>query len=92
MAYVVLGVFAAVATGIGIAVYHDFNNPYTDGYNYASQFSTLGPQLPGCSQYVMINDAHDRNDNYSEWAAGCRAAAGLPNNTGTTGNGNSGNT
>jgi len=102
-ALVLLVVVGAIATGIGIWVYHTFNNPYQDGYNYAQRYDTggvfnnAGP-FPGCSEYAMVNYAHDPNDNYGQWRAGCVSnaptvnGAADPNFSGNSGNsGNTGN-
>jgi hypothetical protein len=77
---------AALMTGIGVQVYSSFDNPYRDGYNYASQFIAGGSQFRGCHRDAMIYDAHEPNDDYSQWAAGCRAEAMILNSTGTPGN------
>jgi hypothetical protein len=83
---IALLILASISTGIGLHVYHALNNPYRDGYNYASQFNMDSSQLRGCYRGVMISEAHDPNDDYSQWAAGCRAGTKLLNNAGTTGN------
>ena len=83
---VALLLFAALLTGIGVRVYSSFDTSYRDGYNYASQFIAGGSQFGGCHRYVMIHDAHEPNDDYSQWAAGCRAEAKVLTDTGTPGN------
>ena len=77
---------AALLTGIDVRVHSSIDSPYRDGYNYASQFIAGGSQFRGCHQYVMIHDAHEPKDDYSQWAAGCREEAKLLNNPGTPGN------
>jgi hypothetical protein len=88
---IVLVVAAALATVIGIVVYHDLNNPYTDGQNYGGWHGGAFQTTTNCSGADMVS-AGDPNDNYSEWAAGCRNGANLPNNTGPSGSGGKGPT
>ena len=83
---VVLLCFAALMTGIGLRVYSSFDTSYRDGYNYASRFVGGGAQFQGCHRDVMIYDAHEPNDDYSQWTAGCRAEAMNPDTTSTPGN------
>jgi len=77
---------AALMTGIGVRVHSSFGNSYRDGYNYATRFIGGGSQFPGCHRDVMIYDADVPNDDYSQWAAGCRAEVMNLNSTSTPGN------
>ena len=83
---VALLLFASLITGIGLRVHSSSDNPYRDGYNYASQFTAGGPQFRGCNWSVMIYDAHEPNDDSAQWVAGCRAEGMTLNNTDTPGN------
>ena len=76
---------AALSIGIGVLVYFSFNDSYQDGFNYASHFIAGASQLRACDRDVMIFDAHNPNDDYSQWAAGCKAGAMVLNNTGAAG-------
>jgi hypothetical protein len=61
--------------GVGAAlIVHHVEHPgsYDDGANWATGASDNPfDSIPGCGRYEMVTLAHEPNDNYAPWRAGC---------------------
>lgn len=71
----VASIVLVAAAGVGTAlIVHHAEHPGSneDGANWATGASDNPfDSIPGCGRYEMVTLAHEPNDNYAQWRAGC---------------------